>query len=149
VLFCCFLFRPAEKSDNTTFFLKQFIQEPFNIMHESLSRNQSVQKKTTTTRPQSQSLIYPLNCTPSAQSTEQRSIGQNHHSSYGPILHHGAPVQFSRWMQLIFRCMRKSGASHKTWPQSLAPSWDCCHTRSSHYLTTCWIVVKWFSCLLS
>jgi hypothetical protein len=28
--------------------------------------------------------------------------------------------------------MRKSGASHKTWLQSLAPSWDCCHTCSSH-----------------
>jgi hypothetical protein len=28
--------------------------------------------------------------------------------------HHGAPVQFSRWSWLIFRCMRKSGASHKT-----------------------------------
>jgi hypothetical protein len=40
---CCFLFLPAEKSDNTMFFSKQFIQEPFNIMHESLSRNQSLQ----------------------------------------------------------------------------------------------------------
>jgi hypothetical protein len=28
--------------------------------------------------------------------------------------HHGAPVQLSRWSRLIFRCMRKSGASHKT-----------------------------------
>ena len=28
--------------------------------------------------------------------------------------HHGAPVQLSRWSWLIFRCMRKSGASHKT-----------------------------------
>ena len=64
---CRFLFWPAEKSDNTTFFSKQFIQEPFNIMHESLSRNQSLQEKTTT-RPQSQSLIYPLNHAPSAQS---------------------------------------------------------------------------------
>jgi hypothetical protein len=45
--------------------------------------------------------------------------------------HHGAPVQFSRWSWLIFRCMRKSGASHKTYLQSLAPSWDCCHTCSS------------------
>ena len=27
--------------------------------------------------------------------------------------HHGAPAQFSRWSWLIFRCMRKSGASHK------------------------------------
>jgi hypothetical protein len=38
VVVCHFLFRPAEKSNNTTFFSKQFIQEPFNIMHESLSR---------------------------------------------------------------------------------------------------------------
>jgi hypothetical protein len=27
---------------------------------------------------------------------------------------HGAPAQLSRWSWLIFRCMRKSGASHKT-----------------------------------
>jgi hypothetical protein len=26
----------------------------------------------------------------------------------------GAPAQLSRWLWLIFRCMRKSGASHKT-----------------------------------
>jgi hypothetical protein len=44
-LSCGFLFLPVEKSDNTTFFSKQFIQEPFNIMHESLSRNQSLQEK--------------------------------------------------------------------------------------------------------
>jgi hypothetical protein len=50
-LLCHFLFLPAEKSDNTTFFSKQFIQEPFNIMHESLSRNQSLQEKTTTNPP--------------------------------------------------------------------------------------------------
>jgi hypothetical protein len=28
--------------------------------------------------------------------------------------HHGAPVQLSRWSWLIFRCMKKSGASYKT-----------------------------------
>jgi hypothetical protein len=28
--------------------------------------------------------------------------------------HHGAPAQLSQWSWLIFRCMRKSGASHKT-----------------------------------
>jgi hypothetical protein len=28
--------------------------------------------------------------------------------------------------------MRKSGASHETWLQSWAPSWDCRHTSSSH-----------------
>jgi hypothetical protein len=28
--------------------------------------------------------------------------------------HHGAPAQLSQWPWLIFRCMRKSGASHKT-----------------------------------
>jgi hypothetical protein len=26
----------------------------------------------------------------------------------------GTPAQLSRWSWLIFRCMRKSGASHKT-----------------------------------
>jgi hypothetical protein len=31
--------------------LKQFIQEPLNIMYESLSRNQSLQEKTTTNPP--------------------------------------------------------------------------------------------------
>ena len=50
--------------------------------------------------------------------------------------HHGAPVQLSRWSWLIFRCMRKSGASHETCLQSRAPSWDCCHTHSSqNYIT--------------
>jgi hypothetical protein len=33
------------------FFSKQFIQETFNSMHESLSRNQSLQEKTTTNQP--------------------------------------------------------------------------------------------------
>jgi hypothetical protein len=28
--------------------------------------------------------------------------------------HYSAPVQLPRWSWLIFRCMRKSGASHKT-----------------------------------
>jgi hypothetical protein len=31
-------------------------------------------------------------------SMQQQPIGQNHHSSYGPILHHGAPAQFAQWM---------------------------------------------------
>jgi hypothetical protein len=47
---------PAEKSDYTGFFSKQFIQEPFN-MQAGISPS-----------PQSQSLIQPLNHAPSAQS---------------------------------------------------------------------------------
>ena len=46
---CCLRFWPAEKGDNTKFFSKQFIQEPFNIMHESLSRNQYFQERQPTT----------------------------------------------------------------------------------------------------
>ena len=29
--YCRFCLRPAEKSDDTAFFSKQFIQEPFNV----------------------------------------------------------------------------------------------------------------------
>jgi hypothetical protein len=44
---------------------------------------------------------------------------------------------------LFFRCMRKSGASHKTWLQSRAPSWDYHHTRSPH---TTWLILTKSSC---
>jgi hypothetical protein len=36
-------------------------------------------------------------------------------SSNGLILGHGVSVQLSQWTWLILGCMRKSGASHKTW----------------------------------
>lgn len=39
-------------------------------------------------------------------------------------------MQLSRWEWLTFGCMRKSGASHKTWQQSRVPSWDCHHNHS-------------------
>jgi hypothetical protein len=67
---CRFCLRPTEKSDDTAFFSKQFIQEPFN-MHagkKSLFLFFSPGKKQQPTRPQSQSLIYSLNHAPSAQS---------------------------------------------------------------------------------
>jgi hypothetical protein len=62
-----------------------------------------------------------------------RVISVHWPSSNGLILCHGAPTQLSRWTWLIFRCMRKSCASHKTWLQSRAPSWDFCHTRSPQF----------------
>ena len=39
-------------------------------------------------------------------------------------------LRSSHWTWLIFGYMRKSGASHKTWLQSRAPSWDYHHTCS-------------------
>jgi hypothetical protein len=60
--------------------------------------------------------------------------GRQGHVSTKYGLVYTASIMVHLW--LIFRCMRKSGASHETWLQFRAPSWGCCHTRSSHYITT-------------
>jgi hypothetical protein len=63
-----------------------------------------------------------------------------------PSLHNLSSLSFIKWPDLaswctcaaltmawlIFRCMRKSGASHKTWLQSRAPCWDYHHTCFPH-----------------
>ena len=128
---CCFLFLPAEKSDNTMFFSKQFIQEPFNIMHESLSRNQSLQEKN---NPTHQIAIPYISSQPRPISPVHVTAVHWPESSLiiWSDLASWCTCAALRWSQLIFRCMRKSGASHKTWLQSQAPSWDCCHTHSPH-----------------
>jgi hypothetical protein len=54
-LICCLLFRPAERSDDTAFFSKKFIQEPFN-MHAGKSLSPAI------------AIAIPF-ITPSAQST--------------------------------------------------------------------------------
>ena len=78
------------------------------------------------------SLLYPLIHSPSPQSTQAQFIGSGLHSSHHPILHRGASAQCSSRYVAILRDMRKSGASHKTWQQSRAPSWARSHIRSSH-----------------
>jgi hypothetical protein len=110
--------QPAEKSDDTAFFSKQFIQEPFNMQAGiSLQPPIAIPYITPQLRP-----ISPV-----------RVISVHWPSSNGLLLRRGAPAQLSRWKWLIFRCMRKSGASYKTWLQSRAPSWDYRHTHSPHH----------------
>jgi hypothetical protein len=91
------------------------------------------------------SLLYTLSphpltaghvTSPGTQLQPIRAAGASLHQIWTCLnhQHHGAPAQLSRWSWLIFRCMRKSGASHKTYLQSQAPSWDCCHTCSSQII---------------
>jgi hypothetical protein len=136
VCVCRFCLRPAEKSDksdDTAFFSKQFIQEPFN-MQAGISL-----------APVAIPYIIPQPCPISPVCV----ISVHWPSSNGLILHHGAPDQLSRWMWLIFQCMRKSGASHKTWLQSRAPSWDYRHTRSPHVCVVCMCLCLCLSSSLS
>jgi hypothetical protein len=53
---------------------------------------------------------------PSTQLQPIRAAGACLHQIWTCLYrqHHRAPAQLSRWSWLIFRCMRKSGASHKT-----------------------------------
>jgi hypothetical protein len=63
---------------------------------------------------------YPLTAghvtSPGMQLQPIRAAGACLHQIWTSLYrqHHGAPAQLSRWSWLIFRYMRKSGASHKT-----------------------------------
>jgi hypothetical protein len=119
---CRFCLWPAEKSNDTAFFSKQFIQDPFNM-----------QAVISLQPPIAIPYIAPQLCPISPV----HIISVHWPSSNGLILCHGVPVQLSRWTWLIFGCLRKSGASHKTWLQSWEPSRDYHHTCSPH-ISRCW-----------
>jgi hypothetical protein len=121
---------PTNRKEQQHYVLHKAVYSGTFQQHAGISPEINLSKK----KQQQPPIAIPyISSQPRPTSPVHVTAVQNHHSSYGPILHHGEPAQFSRWSWLIFRCMRKSGASHKTWLQSRAPSWDCCHTRSSHY----------------
>jgi hypothetical protein len=99
IIDCCFCLQPAEKRDDAAFFSKQFIQEPFN-MQAGIFSQPPIAITYITPQPLPMSLVLV--------------ISVHWPSSNGLILRHGAPAHLSRWLWLIFRCMRKSGANHKT-----------------------------------
>jgi hypothetical protein len=68
-----------------------------------------------------------------------RAAGAHRHQIW-TCLHrqyHGAPAQFSQWSWLIFRCMRKSGASLSSSPGRLlgTAATPAPHTCSHHWVT--------------
>ena len=77
---CRFCLRPAEKSDDTAFFSKQFIQEPFN-MQAGISSSPPIAIPYITPQP---CPISPV-----------RVISVHWPLSNGLILRHGAPAQLT------------------------------------------------------
>jgi hypothetical protein len=119
-------------------FSKQFIQETFNMQAEiSIYASRNLPSRRNLSTCKQESLLVPNRNPLYNPSIMLHQPSLRNLSSLAfvkcPDLCHGAPVQLSRWMWLIFRYMRKSGASHKTWLQSWALYWDYRHTCSPHF----------------
>jgi hypothetical protein len=118
---------PTNRKEATkpTSFSRQFIQE----LHKCVGKRMP--------QPFLAIPLYPLQSTPpNPRPGRHSSLAQDYIRhiirSYVVVhLRNGASAQCSSRYVAILRDMRKSGASHKTWQQSWAPSWGRSHTHSS------------------